>query len=284
MLNLYMDKIYSFNKDLEKGQALLLVVLLVTVVLTVSMSLLSRSIINVRLSVEEDQSLKALAAAEAGIEKALISNTTIQNGSLSNNSTFTSTQTSYTGSAFALNNGRLVLKDIGTDIWLSDYSDDPATLYSNPWSGTLSIYWGSPQDVCRQNESTNSMAAIEVIVFSGSKANPNVSRYAFDPCGARRSGGNGNKFSSSLGGGAIAGRTYDNRANIPAINSGLFIRVVPLYANAYVAVQANNSLPSQGILIKSTGKSSEATRTVSVLKENPTLPIEFITYSFLWPK
>lgn len=271
------------KKEHEKGQVLLLVVLLITVVLTVAMSLLSRSIINVRLSVEEDQSLKALAAAEAGIEKSLISNTIVQSGTLTNNSTFNATQTSFTGSSFSLNNGKLVLKDIGSDIWLSDYSEDPGQIYQNPWSGTLSVYWGSPSDQCRQNESVNTMAAIEVIVFSGPKSNPNVRRYAFDPCGARRTGANGNKFSNPAAGGVIGGKTYDNRANIPAISSGLFVRVVPLYANSYFAVQASSSLPSQGILISSTGKSADVTRTVSVLKENPSLPIEFLTYSFLWP-
>ncbi len=272
-----------FKEEYEKGQTLLLVVLLVSVVLTVAMSLLSRSIVNVRLSVEEDQSLKALAAAEAGIEKALISNTSIPSVTLSNDSTFTTTQSPLSGSSFLLNNGKLALKDIGLDLWLSDYSDDPTQIYNNPWTGTLSIYWATSQsNSCASGEHADTKAALEVVVFTGNRNNPNVDRYAFDPCGGRRSG---NKFSTpanvSLN---IDGKTFVHRANITVSSPGLFARVIPLYANTYMAVQGSTGLPSQGTLISSTGRSADVVRTVSVLREHPSLPVEFLNYAFFWPK
>lgn len=272
---------FKANKSVEKGQVLLLVLLLVSVVLTIAMYLLSRSIVNIRLSVEEDQSLKALAAAEAGIEKALIANTSIQSGTLSNDSTFLTSKSSLSGTSFLLNNGKVVFKDIGSDLWLSDYSDNPSQIFNNPWTGTLSIYWGSPSDTCSQSESQNTEAALEIVVFSGNRTNANTTRYAYDPCGGARRTGNG--FSNPLPGGVISGKTFDHRADIPITSPGLFARVIPIYANTYMAVQGSTSLPSQGTLISSTGKSSEVVRTVSVLRENPSLPVEFL-YAFFWPK
>ena len=62
----------------QKGQVLLIVVLVMIVALTVGLSLISRSITNLRTSTEEAESQKALAAAEAGIEQALESGQDIQ--------------------------------------------------------------------------------------------------------------------------------------------------------------------------------------------------------------
>ena len=266
---------------IERGQVLLYVVLLVTVLLTVVMSTLSRSIVNVRLSVQEDQSLKALAAAEAGIEKSFSGDSALT-GVLSNDSSYTTQVRQVSGSTFLLNNGRLVLKDEGADIWVSDYSDDPSLIYKNPWNGTLYIYWGNSSDSCIGSEVDNTMAALEVVVLQGPKLTPTVKRLAFDPCGSRNLI---NNFSSpSNGSFSIDGKTFVYRATLPISTSALYVRVIPLYANTYMAITANPALPAQGTIISSTGTSGDAKRTISVLKENPSLPSEFISYSFMWPK
>jgi len=72
----------------QKGQALLIVVLVMVVALTVGLSIASKTIISLRTSTEEANSQKALAAAEAGIEQALKTNQ-IASG------TFTDNQSSY---------------------------------------------------------------------------------------------------------------------------------------------------------------------------------------------
>jgi Tfp pilus assembly protein PilX len=273
----------SFISDSNKqrGQALLLVVLLITVVLTVAMSLMSRSIVNVRLSSEEDQSQKALSAAEAGIEKTLLANSAITNGTLSNNATFSTTYTQVNGNSFLLNNGKIVLKDEGADIWLSDYSPDSNNNYANPWTGTLSIYWGSSSDSCTSSESVNTMAALEIIVITGNRNNPVITHYAFDPCGSRRTS---NSFNTPTAGTTIGSVAFAYSAKITLNTTGLIARVIPLYANTYIGIQGNPILPAQGSVIQSTGTSGDVKRTVSVLEQNPSLPVEFLTYSFLWPK
>jgi len=56
----------------QKGQAVLIVLLSLSVVLIVVMFVVSRSITDISLSTKEENSLRAFSAAEAGIERALV--------------------------------------------------------------------------------------------------------------------------------------------------------------------------------------------------------------------
>jgi Tfp pilus assembly protein PilX len=56
----------------QSGQALLLVLLSMAVVLTIVLSVLSRTITDITVTTKEEEALRAFAAAEAGIERALI--------------------------------------------------------------------------------------------------------------------------------------------------------------------------------------------------------------------
>lgn len=270
-----------YIRNNQSGQILLVVVLLITVVITVGLSVATRSIINVRLASQEDQSQRAFSAAEAGLEQSLLSNAVIQNATFSNSASYSTNISSVKGTDFLLNNGKLVLKDEGTDIWLSQYSSTPAQNYANQWNGTLTIYWGSSGDVCNTSENVNTMAALEVITITGTKANPVATHYAFDPCAARRAS---NKFSGTNPGGTINGTTFSNSAQIALVGNGLVARVVPLYANTYLGIRGSSALPDQGTVITSTGSVGDVQRKVTVLKENPKLPTEIFSYTFLWPK
>src|SRR3989304_7684964 len=63
-----MSKLPKIN---EKGQALLIVVLSLAVVLTIVLSILARSVTDVKISTGSEEALRAFSAAEAGIETAL---------------------------------------------------------------------------------------------------------------------------------------------------------------------------------------------------------------------
>jgi hypothetical protein len=253
----------------------------ITVVLTVSLSLFTRSIVNIKLTSEEDQSQKALSAAEAGIEQTIIADSAIPNGTFSSAS-FSTAKRQLSGTAFLLNNGKLVFKDTGADIWLSEYSTNTSLLYGNPWGGTFTVYWGTGSDTCSSSESINTMAAIELIVLTGAKNSPSSTRSVYDPCTARRAG---NNFSSPLSGGTVGGKSfaYSAQVTVPA-GAGLIARVIPLYANSYFGVQSNPALPTQGTVIESTGTVGEVKRKISVLQENPMLPSELFTYTLFWAK
>ena len=65
----------SFSEASRQGQMLLVVVLTMIVALTVGLSVVSRTITNLRISRQSEESQRAFQAAEAGIEK------TIESGS-----------------------------------------------------------------------------------------------------------------------------------------------------------------------------------------------------------
>lgn len=259
-------------KNNQRGQVLLIIVLVMVVGLTVGLSLASRSIVSLRTSEEEVSSQRALSAAEAGIEQVTKTSTSIANGSFLNNSTYNTSITQLSGSSFLVNGGNPVLKDDGSDVWLSDYSTDSAKLYLNPWSGNISVYWGKDNNGCNQ-------AALEIAVISGSKAAPVVKKYAFDPCITRS---NSNNFTAASPGGSVSGETFPFGATI-SITNGLIARIIPLYAETPIGVSAGSALPAQGSIITSVGTSGDTSRKVTVFQGYPTLPSEYFPYSIFSP-
>ncbi len=156
------------RNNLQSGQGLLIVILVMVIALTLGLSIAARTTSNIRTSSEGENSERAFSAAEAGIELSSTSSSPISS-SLPNNTTYTTTIALLSGNAINLNNGTIILKDDPVDVWLSTYPS-----YASPWTGTLDINWGNAADVCDPNESNNSQAALEVVVISGSIAAPTL--------------------------------------------------------------------------------------------------------------
>jgi hypothetical protein len=280
----------------QKGQALLIVVLAMVVALTVGLSVVSRSIINLRNSQQQISSQQALSAAEAGVEQ------TIENGASVGKSNFSSA-TSYTtsietisgGGAFLVNGNNPVPKDDAIYIWLTPYSTDSAKLFqdvdslgkNNRWSGNLNIYWGDSSATC-----DSAAAAIEVAVIWNTRADPKVTRYAFDPCPDRISSNNFTRASSVgqliSGTTLIYGSKFGVGVPIPIVN-GFLVRVVPFYADTYIGVKGDSAagsppLPSQGTIITSTGTTdNNVVRKLNVFQGYPEIPAELFPFSVFWP-
>lgn len=285
---------------------LLVVILAIIAASTVGLSILSRTITSQKSSTEEAESQKALAAAEAGIERAIqgnvdITKTVILDSQGNVNSSYDAKVTQFNNaSSFLLNGGtsiyaedgvtvtktipNIVQKDEGADVWFAQHDvADGSIKYSSatfPASSTpqLNIFWGLPSESC-----TGTMpSAIEVIVVAGtSPETAKTYRYAYDSCPSR-----GNNFASdplmvgsfpdTITG--IKGVTFGNRTpdNDLAKNVGniILMRVVPLYKDTIVGIStpctASGSpcafLPSQGSMIVSTGTSGQASRKVSYFK------------------
>jgi len=258
----------------QKGQILLIVVLVMVTALTVGLAVAVRSVSNTKTSEDAASSEKAFSAAEAGIERSLTSDTSVS-GSFSNNASYTTTIQTVNGLQFALNNGSAVLKDGSTDLWLSKYPG-----YTNQWTGTFTIYWGQSTDVCNSSEANNTEAALEILVFSGSLANPQLTRYDYDPCTARQLVNhftfvNSNSYS-------IAGRTYRYSTPLITVTNGLFARIIPLYAPAYIASTncgCQGGFPPQGTVIQAVGNSASTERKIVTYQYYPSVPSEILQYS-----
>jgi len=253
-----------------------------TVALTIGLSVATRTIMNIRTSTDEESSQRSFSAAEAGMEKAL-QELNAGSGSLTNNSTYQTTIASLSGTEIILNNGAPVLKDAPTDLWLSTYPN-----YSSPWTGIVTVYWGSSQDACDTDEATNSLAALEIVLITGIKANPVVYHFPVDACNARSAINNFEYIAAS--GKTFQGKTFTYKKTIP-VTSGLLMRIVPVYASTLIGVQAcdgagNNckALPAQGTIITSTGTANSTQTKIIAFKENPRIPVQLFPFIIFSPK
>ncbi len=262
----------SFSEASRQGQMLLVVVLTMIVALTVGLSVVSRTITNLRISRQSEESQRAFQAAEAGIEK------TIESGSpssidLSNNAKYTTNIDNPSGNSFVLNGSEIVEQDVGMDIWLSDYPD-----YSNricQSSCTVSINFNTSEQSCSAGAENNTQAGIEVVLLSGIVSNPTLNKYLFDPCSGRTTG------ASNVGSGTtIDGVTFIHSVSIPVTN-GIIARVIPIYNSVKIGLSSSVDLPIQGRIIESVGEAGETVRKVQYFSSHPQLPLEIFPYSII---
>ncbi len=256
----------------QSGQTMLIVVLVMVVALTVSLAIAARSITNLRVSSEEANSEKAFQAAEAGIEEVIKSGQPITIAEdLGNNAYITAvTKTDLVDQTqFLVNNGEIITQDDGIDVWLSTYSPIVSDSYANPWSGGLTVYWGTSTDSCLTNPPQ--AAALEIILLEGSKDNPTAERFAVDPC-TRDNG-----FAPSAVGATIGGVSFPYSFHVTGITSGLIMRIIPLYSNTVMGIKPDTgtpAFPSQGEVIVSKGSSGTTQRQIMYFQGYDSLPSE----------
>ncbi|OGH39344.1 MAG: hypothetical protein A3B44_02170 [Candidatus Levybacteria bacterium RIFCSPLOWO2_01_FULL_38_21] len=263
------------NKTLQKGQALLIVVLIMVISLTVGLSIASKTITNLRTSTEEANSAQALSAAETGIAQVIQSGGTAATGSFpSNNTSFNTSAATISGALFLVNAGNVIPQDEGADVWLVPHNTSGSPDFSTPWTGSLTIYWGDGSGDCNN-------AALEVITITGTQANPVSNRAAYDPCSARSLVNKFTFVAQSLN--TVSGKIFYYTATI-SVTNGLLMRIVPFYTNTIMAVGGTSDLPSQGSIISSTGQAGNVTRKINAVKLYSSLPSEFFTYGLFVPK
>ncbi|MBI5044478.1 MAG: hypothetical protein HZC02_00990 [Candidatus Levybacteria bacterium] len=255
----------QFPPNPQKGQILLIVILVMVVTLTVGLSVVSRSITTLRITKEDETSQRAFSAAEAGIEKIINSSNSSVTGSLTNDASYTTSKSTISGSYLPINGLNAVPKNDGADVWLSTYPN-----YASPYTGTVTIYWGQNNEVC-SGSSSNTQAALEVVVLSGAVSSPVSTHYSLDPCPSRAAV---NNFTTNFSSGSVNGKTYPHTYAI-SVTNGLLMRIIPIYASSIIAVNGSVALPSQGESITSTGTSGETVRKIIVTKGYPRLPVEF---------
>ncbi len=253
------------NKFFSSGQALLFVLLGMAVVLTVVISVVSTSIVDVSVTETEEESFKAFSAAEAGIENFLSSG--ITSGGLSESGASFNVESSDLASGNVIDFGDIGsyrAGDVAT-VWFVSHQDDES--FNMTCSGGKPCFNGSVFDLCWGSD-PNDKPAVELLVFygnrsqvfSGNFSSVRVKRYVFDPVAGRSEG------FASVGGGCLG---YNHSASISDLPSGLlFARVRFLYNTApqSFAVQAASMFPSQGRIISSLGTAGQASRRVEMIE------------------
>ena len=128
----------------QRGQALLIVVLVMAVALTIGLAVVSRSITDIKISRQEEESARVFSVAEAGIEEALKlgsgTSGTIGEGEALIGYTVSETgQGGGTEFVFpAINAG-----DTQT-VWLVEHDNDGNLTETGRYTGnTIDLYWGN---------------------------------------------------------------------------------------------------------------------------------------------
>lgn len=276
---------------LQGGQALVLVLLSLAVVLTLVLYILSRSVTDISVSSREEEAVRAFSAAEAGVEKALIVGSSLGSTEVGN--------AKYSADVVNTAEGQNsfnypILLDSGdtATLWFAAHDADgniTCSLPSKPcFSGnTLKICWGKPGT----SDSTPTTPAIEVSVFYNDAGVYKIGRAAFDPSSSRAIS---NSFSSiDVGSCDIAGTSYAfqktmDLSSIGATGTLMFARIRMLYNSGElhnvgfdVDFSGNGLLPAQGITISSSGSAGSSNRKLDVFEGWPEAPgvFDYAIYS-----
>lgn len=265
----------------QSGQALLLVLLSMAVILTIALSILSRSVSDVAVTSQEEGALRAFSAAEAGVERALIVGSSIGDTQLGD-AQFNAEVTNYAEGQKSFNYPVSVLSGESIVAWFVAHDTD-GNLVCN---ATTPCFTGNLMKVCWGNASAE--PALEVSVFyaetPGDYSTTKVARMTLDPNTSRQAS---NSFvSPDAGGCTIDSKNYsyqktinlDTDLGIPSssysVENGLqFVRVRMLYNTTATQpvgfdfdLAGNSTLPSQGLDINSTGQAASANRKINVFQ------------------
>jgi Tfp pilus assembly protein PilX len=284
----------------EKGQALVLVLLSLSVVLTIVLFILSRTVTDISISSSQEASVRAFSAAEAGVEKALV--TGLSNLSDSwEKAKYVATTTAYAANSKNFNYPIPLYAGDSMTTWFSAHDADgnlncPSTNPPCFTGNTIKVCWGTPGTAA----SATTTPAIEGTVYYTKNPDaadnlPKLSkltlvRFTADPNLGRTPS---NSFTgASAGTCTIDGKEYAFNATISLLglgvpnnvlssaNGGLqLMRVRMLYNSdttqpigVTVNFAGNSSLPSQGQSVDSSGTAESTNRRVVVFQAWPEFP------------
>ncbi len=283
----------SRRRRREAGQLILILILVMTVALSIGLSVVQKSLVDISTSSKVEQSSRAFSAAEAGIEKALRGDASTQSFA-DNNSRINQIQDSglipltvATGTRqLALEFPPLGKEDVA-QVWLGNptsATNPPATAYNQT---TLDVYWGTP---------STDKAAVEITLIYYNGTNYLTRKWYLDNPSAARNPANGfdnQVLSVSCAGTFVSGTTtYQCRKTLgdsngvnngPLPNYPILLRIRLLYntTSQPFAIQAtgtcgvNCSLPSQARSIISTGASGDTERKVRLFQLDKVVPSYF---------
>jgi len=277
----------------QRGQILLIVILVMIIALTVGLSIASRTITNIRIARQNEESQRAFQAAEAGVDQALNrvptpGATTVITDSFGNNAEFNTQLTSSQGTSLLINGGEIVQQGVGADVWLSQYSDDPSLVYTNPMGNSspnnIYIYWGtSDQDDCTQTGGASVIPALEVLLLTGSKANPTYTKRVFDvtPCASTpREIPDATSVVPNFY--TVQGVSFQYRTPAIPISQGRVMKVIPIFNSGVIGISSDNeAFPSQGSLIVSEGTAGDVKRKITLFSSYPQIPLEIFPYNVI---
>lgn len=253
-------------KYYEKGQTLVAIVILMVLALTVGVSISNRFIKSLRDMSQSDNSSKALAVAEAAVERMLLLPNEILEGYINFGNCGTDCVLEITG-AF----GQKVRADVALSFIGS--SNEPFQIKGKEGAVSQVALDGYTSEsiitVCWDDSS--SIYASYIYDQSG-VIKSNI--YAYNAVGYT---GFDNGFTE-----AASSQGHQSCFNVTASYTPKLLRIKPFSSDPFIYVipSGGQNLPSQGVLITSTGRAGNAIRVVKVLKATSSAPeyFDFVIY------
>ena len=255
---------------MKKGQILLITVMLLATVMTIVLSVSFKSVTDTQVTKLEEESQKALAAAESAIEVALKDNATatIGSGSLTSITGFSGSATieSLAETTFTTS---IIPKDGSYTFYLGEYHLDTKAIDAPLNSQNITVCFTG---------TTKPAIEITLIKTSG------VKKYVVDP-DHDQSGRIVNALASSF---CTPNSNYSFSTTIPSADidaNSKFLLVRVLYASTKLLFHGDSSLnlPVQGRTVSSQATSSTSTgvsKKIVLFQSYPQIPAEFFTTAF----
>lgn len=234
----------------QSGQVVLITLLILAVVLTISLSIVSRSITTVKTSQQSQESARAFWVAQGELDKAIRANSG-HSGISSNGVVSEVTRVEMGGSDIFIYPEPL-RSDYSATVWLVDHNPDGTIdpVFTNP--DGLTIYWGD-------NPANTTALEVTVAYFD---TNYKLARYTFDPDKVNTGSGFGDPDVGNI---IVGSKSFAFSKEIdlsdPQLDNIYFVRLrfIGNAGDDSLAVKISSDdpnlvLPSQGSCFESTSK------------------------------
>lgn len=235
---------------MQRGQILLITLLVLAFAVTVGLAIISRSTTDVSISNQQEDSAKAFNAAEAGIEEGL-KLTTDTAKTLSGGSSYSVTVANVGGAAGIYTFPTLTTKGTTETVWLVNHNADGSLNETRVFSPAY-------VDLCWTKPAATIPAMVATIVYKRGTGYL-VAKGAYDGDATRASS---NKFSSAT---SSPPNNYCSRLTFagfgidPTSDTLLMLRARPVYADTTITINTTATLPLQGKRVESTGTTPNGT-------------------------
>lgn len=272
-----MQKLLPSPYRSQKGQVILVILLIIAVILTIGLSVVSRSITDIKISRQSQESARALWVAQGGLEKAISANSSIEKTEESGIDYSVLKQDVGGGAEFVF--PQRIKANEAVTVWLIAPNEDgtlpsPLPAYSGPTGVTIG--WGD----------SNQKPALETTVIYSSGGSYFARRYAFDSDAAAHQ----TRFEDAGGPVSIEGKnlSYSSGSiNLTGMEKPILMKLRLLYNDDEEPVgirrDSGGNFPLQGACFVSTAsvQESSVSRKLEQCRLWPGTPaiFDFLLYS-----
>ena len=249
----------------DKGQTLLIVVFLAVAALIFGVTISLRYVTNVRNITQSDSSSRALAVAEAAVERILLLPTETLEDYIDSGNCGSDCYLLITGSDGVNAEANVTLSYLGNSrsdysLFLNKDNTSEVSLSGYPDNTSLTVCW---------NSLGGDLPSVTALFVYGSSGNYSGDAYSYNSVGSSHSDNGFSEATAQLG--------YQNCFDVSGNVSPDILRVKSIYNDVTLSIvpDLGATIPSQGILISSEGTVSEQVRKIEVLKTLYQMPTQF---------